>query len=489
MSPTHSVVRATPSHISAQRSKAVLLWALAIACSGGCQRYSAQPLNVSARLDEYLARTPTDITSPVTPATTGDPAVSSPLTLRDVQALALIYNPQLRTARARANITLASAANAGLWDDPELALDVARVLDVTQNPWKIGGALSLTLPVSGRLSAQRALAGSEHTVELEKIVQQEWAVRNDTARALQSVGAATALESEIVSYLQAVDSVLELVTKMEAAGELPRAELRLFSIERALQQLALATARAQRASADLELKRIIGLPPSVTLTFDPASLWPSDRASFAIPPQTPPDELAQHSLPMRIAAAEYQAAEKALALEIRKQYPDVTIGPGAAREDGNDELRLGVSLPLPLLNRNHAAIARATAQRELAAALTQETLEKTLIAYQSAANRVATANAQLELIETTLVPIVQAQVQDTRAVAALGEVSTFVLLESLKRRHEAMITLIDTRLLALHAGRDLLEIVGPEPTAPIQNLPTPSSAAPSSPTSPAASQD
>jgi cobalt-zinc-cadmium efflux system outer membrane protein len=443
--------------------------ALLVCIHAGCQRYTAQPLNITERVEEYLARTPASITSPPDAATNvgSEPAVPV-LTLAHAQAIALVYNPQLRLARARADVTLAAADNAGFWDDPALELDIGRVLDTAQSPWKLAGALAITLPISGRLSAAKALTSAEHHAQLETIAQQEWQVRIQTRRNWDSLGAASALKSEIISYLAAVDSVLELVTTMESAGEISRAQRGLFAIERATQQLALANVTIQIKTAELELKQTLGLPPSSTITFSSPDLWPTQpqpditQSNITQLTQLTPQHLALTSPALRVAAAHYQAAERALALEIREQYPDLTLAPGAGRDQGEDELTLGISLPLPTLNRNREAIARATAQRELAATTVQTTLEATVMDHSRASTRLAAATAQLTLIQDTILPTVQSQVEDIRAVAALGEVSTFVLLESLKRRHEAMIMLINTRLLALTAATDLTETAGPQ---------------------------
>ncbi len=77
--------------------------------------------------------------------------------------------------------------------------------------------------------------------------------------------------------------------------------------------------------------------------------------------------------------AEYGASQSALQLEIARQYPDVRIGPGYEYDQGlNKWAVIGVSLELPVLNRNAGPIGEADARRTEAAARFAE-LQATVI--------------------------------------------------------------------------------------------------------------
>jgi len=79
----------------------------------------------------------------------------------------------------------------------------------------------------------------------------------------------------------------------------------------------------------------------------------------------------------------------------------------------------------------------------------------------AAEERLAAALAQRELLETTLVPLVDTQYAAAREVARLGEVNTIILLESLKQQLEAKRQLIAARSDEAHALVDIEHIVGP----------------------------
>jgi outer membrane protein TolC len=68
---------------------------------------------------------------------------------------------------------------------------------------------------------------------------------------------------------------------------------------------------------------------------------------------------------IKAAMAAHDTSEAELKLEIRKQYPELSVSPGFEHEDGNSKIGLGVGITLPLWNRNQQGIAKATAERSI----------------------------------------------------------------------------------------------------------------------------
>lgn len=441
---------------------------LAALLTTGCTRYVAKPLDLSHRISEFNARTAasavdnklqplTDVNVTLAGVSAHASTVTS-ITLRDAEICALLWNPQLNYARTQAGISQATSKYAGLWDDPQLGADIMRILDSdVENRWKTGVSLGFTLPVSGRLRAQRSQANAQHAAELEKIYVSEWEARMAVRDAWITVAALDETVAQYHNYLSAFDKVVEVISAMENAGELSRAELRLFTIERASTLLSLETAIAERETAQLHLLSTIGLPPHTQLTLSyinlDADVTQSELSAVA-------------SSAVRIAAAEYEVSERALALEVRKQYPDITLGPAFAREDGSNQAGIGFSIPLPLLNRNKGGIAQASATRDAAAANVQAALEHATAKIALLRRTIEAARKRVSHLETNLLPLVEAQATDTQRIAELGEVGALVLLDSFKRRHEVNITLIEARKSLRGAQIELRAIV-PEKTSTI----------------------
>ncbi len=448
---------------------AVPLAGLLILAAGGCQTYERKPVKLAEHHAAFLERTPEsaevrafaeklaarEAERASVPSGTFDP--KNGIDCTEAEVIALVFNADLRIARLRAGVTEADAANAGLWEDPTIGVDIARIIESTPEPWKVFTSVGITLPISGRLEIEKQRAHAEHGAELARVAQQEWAVRMDVRRAWH---ARAALETQVVAtraFLDRVDQILVVVDKMEKAGEMARTEGRLFRIERATKSSELAFLESRTHESDLLLRQLMGLSPDAALQF--ASTGFPLAASHDV--QTELSELTERSPALLVAMAEYDAAEIAMELAIRKQYPDLQIGPGYGRDNGKDQALLAVSVPIPLLNANKREIAEARAKREVARAHVEATLERSVTAVRSAEIRLAATVRRRAMLRDEIVPLVDAQYTDAREVARLGEVNSLVLLESLARQHEAKVGLIEAARDEALAAIDLEELIGP----------------------------
>ncbi len=452
--------------------------------AGGCQSYERRPLDMNGHHAAFLARTPE---SPEVQSFAASLAARAPdvaefnpgdgVSCVEAEVIALVFNADLRLARLRAGVTRATAENAGLWEDPTIGVDLTRIVQGTPEPWKVFTSVGITIPISGRLEIEKQRAGVAHAAELTRVAQREWTVRMAVRRAWSEWSSLDAQLAATRDFLSRVDQILAVVDKMEQAGEMARTEARLFRIEKATKAAELAVLESRASVADLRLRQLMGMSPEAPLRFHAVGVGPARAGAV---PSADVGELARRSPAMQVAAAEYEAAEKALELEIRKQYPDLHIGPGYGREDGQDQVLLGLSLPIPILNANRRGIAEARAERELARAGAEATLEETISALRAAEVRLAAASRRRQTLETEIVPLVDAQYTDARQVARLGEVNTLVLLESLKRQQEAKVGLVEAARDEAIGGVDVEELIGPPLPPPSVPAAQPSTAVPAS---------
>jgi outer membrane protein TolC len=129
-----------------------------------------------------------------------------------------------------------------------------------------------------------------------------------------------------------------------------------------------------------------------------------------------------HRADILSALAEYAASQSALQLEIAKQYPDIHLSPGYEYDQGDNKWSLGLSVTLPVLNRNQGAIAEAQARRTEAAArfnalqaIVLAEIELAVAGYRAAMQKQADAEAMLVNL--------QRQENSARAMFAAGEIS------------------------------------------------------------------
>jgi cobalt-zinc-cadmium efflux system outer membrane protein len=171
-----------------------------------------------------------------------------------------------------------------------------------------------------------------------------------------------------LAVLEAEEGIrAESVAVMEkrlAAGDVSRPDVDLAQAELASTHLAARTAETRLRESRAGLAHALGLPPAA---LDGVRLvWPELDGLPAAPP-APPAELQRQGLvnraDVRRALAEYAAAEAQLRLEIARQYPDLQIGPGYKFDQGDNKFSIGLSLTLPILNRNEGPIAEAEGRR------------------------------------------------------------------------------------------------------------------------------
>ncbi len=423
-----------------------------------CRSYEARPLDLDAHRERWLARSASDEgVALLASASEGPFDASDGLTADEAEIVALVYSPALRLARLRAGVALATAEHAGLWDDPSLGVDVERILEGGSHPWIVAGTIGLTLPISGRLEAEKERAGAAGEAALRRVEALEWSIRHDVRRAWVEWTTAQQIESLTRETHEQLDGLTSIVDRFEEAGEYSRVEARVFRMERIGVAADMDAAATRARDARLRLLALMGLAPQseVTLTpgFPVAGESMDDASRRAAMERSHP-ELAS-------LRAAYEEAEATLRREIREQFPDITIGPGGKEEDGDTRVLFGVSLPLALWNRNQQGVAVAEAQRELARAEFETTYERLVGELASAESRLLGARELRERLERELAPVVEAQDEDMRRLVELRRMEPLLLLDATTRRRNAKQRLMNAYADEAMASIALAELTGP----------------------------
>lgn len=440
----------------------------------GCQTYQPRPLQPIKHLDTWFARSVQDaslrvfIDSLDQQHTTQAFDPTDGLELHEAEQVALFYNPDLRLARLQAGVDAADARHAGLWDDPKFDIDALRIADGGNDPWIVGGSLSITIPISGRLSAERQRADANARAALSHVAEAEWNMRIKLRHAWHEWSAAKLRAKRTEAMIESITSLALSTAKLAETGEIPTTQAVLFEIERVSQLQLLRRREADAMLARQRLLAVMGLSPDAgvdlnsSISTDSIELQP-DYESI----------IEQHPKLIRLRD-EYAVSEAKLLREIRSQYPDLTIGPAYESEQGESRIGLVAGIPLPVLNSNKQGIARARAERELARGAYETTLE-THFGELSAAMEQATITRQLRIeLETTLVSLVDKQLNDAQHLLELGESDALVLLESLRRAAQTADELIEARHQEARAMTELKARVGPDIEHTTTDHPTPS---------------
>jgi cobalt-zinc-cadmium efflux system outer membrane protein len=294
---------------------------------------------------------------------------------------ALYYHPSLEVARAQWRVAEAGIATAGARPNPTLSITPQYVANAAMGTplWDITSALDWPIETAGKRGRRIDRAEQLATSARLSLDAAAWKVRaNLRARLLDFV--ATRARVELLAREH--DAQHEVVTLLEqrvqagAASVAMVAPARLTELQTAAD---LAEAERQRREAQVRLATAVGVP---VRAFDRIDVeFPLDGPSPDLDHLAP--ALRRRALQARsdilAALADYGASQSALQLEIARQYPDVRIGPGYEYDQGlNKWAVIGVSLELPVLNRNAGPIGEADARRTEAAARFTE-LQATVI--------------------------------------------------------------------------------------------------------------
>ena len=340
-----------------------------------CASFDAKPIIPAATAEHFAARSLGDeglqrfialhVPHPV------EPWPPSHWDLRLLTLVAFYYQPNLDLARGELAVAQAGRVSAGERANPTLALSTQYNMDAATgtSPWSPGATLDIPITTAGKRSNRLAQAEHLTSAARAKLVTTAWQIQTRVRAGmleLYSAKQTRLLLSEQASLQQHVVGLLRHRVEVGAAApsEVARAQ-------RAVNQIQLAIADAQRAEnvARAKLATTIGVPlPALQDVVIVASEWvPPPLVNDLVTPAIRGDVLTQHA-EIITALADYEASQDALQLEIAKQYPDLTLGPGYVWDAGAAKWSLALSLPLALLNRNAGPIAEASARRERAAA-------------------------------------------------------------------------------------------------------------------------
>lgn len=446
-----------------------LLSALAFITLSGCHTYRAEPLNLDSTRQAWLKRSPSDsgvadfaaalASREKTPASFD---LADGITLAEAEVVALVFNRDLRIARLEAGVTRAAAAHAGTWEDPALGLDIERILSGAADPWVAGATIELTIPLSGRLAAERQHARAQLAAALQHIIAREWALRA-AVRELWIEWSAQKLRHQVLSDLvEQLRTVVEVAAQQEQAGVLSRIDSRVFRVELAGDEADMIAAAARIQELELQLRDAMGLSPEAPLTLLPTVAYAPRTASHDR------HTLESGNAELASVRAEYDLAEHALRVEVRKQYPDLALGPGFGSDQGDDRLLLGLRLPIALWNRNRQGVAESLAARDAARARFDGAYERLAMSLALAHRRFESGKAVRESVETRIVPLAEEQDAEVRRVAQLGRVDPLLILETVRSRNDAKLRLINARAAESIGAIRLDELLGP-PQPPAQH--------------------
>ena len=290
------------------------------------------------------------------------PRPTGELTLGDVVRAIRQGSPALRVAKQNIRIAEATVKQAGALPNPEFEVE----FDEFGGTGELSGrdalvttyAFTQEIPLGGKRRQQIRFAQHELLIARLELAETTLELETEARRSFLSVHVAQERLDLARSALELVKQDYGAVQKKVDSGD-------VSPVERSKAKVELASAKVDVLQAEREL-----FSSREAL----AALWGSRKAAFSgvksgefkgpvVPSVADARNMLQTSPAARILAANVVRAELELALGKAEAWPDLAVTGGVSRSRENDEhaYLFGISLPLPLFNRNQGAIKAAAA--------------------------------------------------------------------------------------------------------------------------------
>jgi cobalt-zinc-cadmium efflux system outer membrane protein len=327
----------------------------------------------------------------------------------DLVRRALSSNSELAAARLEINRARARLRQAGLRPNPTLDFEQQRGVLNSPGERVTTVGVSVPLELGGKRGRRLDLAQAELEVAEAEVAERERRLAAEV-RAAYVEALAAQRELDITEGLNQLDAqTVRVVEARVTEGDASPLEANLLHVEfdRLRSRRALIEGKLQAAL--LRLKTLAGIPLSESLKVREELAQPLLRE-----PPTAPEaaiEIALRSRPdLRMARLMEEAAQAGFKLAKAQAVPDIIVSAryGTSQNSFDDTpigfltdrdklFSVGVSIPLPLFNRNQGAkaeaattIAQASARREFVAAVVRAEVGSALARYQAAQASLAT---------------------------------------------------------------------------------------------------
>ena len=370
------------------------------------------PLN-NAAVDQSLAvpdskqihAKTAQIKNPLLEAAAAD--LNAPLTPDSAAVLAVVLNPALRAERNRRSLASAQLLQAKLLPNPTLDFTFDPVTGGNTlgavNAYSVGPSWEITalIPHDAKVAAASAEAKS---VDLD-VAWQEWQYAQAAKKAVYDLAAAREILKESQTVDRQVSEELALVERAVDAHQ--QTLLELSAAQTAAQKAHMDFLAAQRdvVHQQLALNQALGLPANAPVQL--ASDLPLPSTLKLPAEQELLSNLDQKRLDLLALRFGYESQEQTLRAAVLGQFPKVVLGVHQASDNtGVQSTGFGITVDLPIFDRNQGVIATETATRQrLFDEFTSRvfeahsTIAQTLADIQSLAAQIAAAETALPQLE------------------------------------------------------------------------------------------
>jgi len=327
---------------------------------------------------------------------------TAPLTLQQALQAAYDRNPDLRAAGRAIGIADGLRAQAGVLPNPELGLST----EGTDRRSRVETVeISQAIELGGKRSARIAAAEQERALAQVTVSGRRAELRADVMAAY--LDALTVQERVALarSAIEVASRATNAAARRVAAGKISPVEQTRSSVAEAAVRLELTQATAELSQARRKLATLMGSTGTVE-----QPLVTPELEFAAIPPVAELEQRLESAPRLRQARVQVGREEALVRVERSLRVPDLRVTVGSQRDrerNGATQTRLGVSIPLPLFNRNQGNLAASLQRADQARDELDAERLRLHGALMDARERAEVAQLQLDSLRRDMVPAAQ----------------------------------------------------------------------------------
>lgn len=389
---------------------------------------------------------------------------AEPVSISSLATKAVATNPEVRFYEAEIAAAKGGEQTAATRANPELqtSLGTWRVNDLgskSDGPaWAV--TLSQTIEWPGRIALRKALALKQTEVAQLGLDQFKASLGAKVRAAGWKLIAANQRASAAEEVTKRLNELANVLLQRDPTGPAPRLEARIIQASALTLGTEVTTARREAAEAKFALNQLLGEKPDHEIEI-------KQEALTLAPPPSLEKLLAgarQKNFDLRARMLDVEQQGFSVKLAQNERWPAFTVAPYAQGQKAGDsrehQFGIGVSIPLPLWNKNKGSIDTAKArqtQAELMLAAQMRELERAVAAQSSAYVSYADELAKWPADTIESFHKAAAEADEHYRLGALP-LSTYTELQ--KQYIEAVNSVLASQLGALQARLELEQLTG-----------------------------
>ncbi|MET0383599.1 MAG: TolC family protein [Burkholderiaceae bacterium] len=394
------------------------------------------------------------LSSPLAASAQPTTADQTRLTLDQAQQLAATRSFELLAARHEVDAAEGGVQQAGALRNPELSATVEDTRSATRTTT---ATIGFPIELGGKRAARVSAAERSRDVLAAQLANLRARVRAEVVAGYFAVAAAQERVGLTEDSARLAARAADVVGKLVAAGKVSPVDETRAQVDAANAQLEAAEARAALSSSRQALAVLWG---DAEPRFEQVDGGAGDVPSR---PSTPELLREADAAPSLVSGRlEIDARRAQVDVERAKAAPDVVVSVGAKRDNGLGQAQavVGVSIPLPIFDRNQGAARQASKLADKARDDYEAARVRILSELRQASTRLTAAQASLAVLRATVLPAAQRSYDASTAGFEAGKFGVLDVIDAQRSLLQARARTLNALVAAWQAATAIDRLLG-----------------------------